>query len=161
MMQILTHPNDILRQCASDVLFFDELLKVIVDQMVDTMYSNGGVGIAAPQVGISRRIIIVDPSSGEDAKQMMVMINPKVISTSGTQESIEGCLSIPNTRGKVTRAESIEVEFQTISGESQRLTASGFLATIIQHEIDHLCGILFIDRASEIITPRKQLRKTA
>lgn len=161
MMQILTHPNDILRQCASDVLFFDELLKAIVDQMIDTMYSNNGVGIAAPQVGISRRIVVVDPSAGEDAKQMIVMVNPKIVASLGTQESIEGCLSIPNTRGKVTRADSVEVEFQTITGESQRLAAAGFLATIIQHEIDHICGVLFIDRASEITTPRKQLRKTA
>ena len=160
-MQILSHPNEILRHPAVDVSFFDELLKAIVDQMIDAMYTYGGVGIAAPQVGISRKIIVVDPSAGEDAKQMTVMVNPKIISSFGTQESIEGCLSIPNTRGKVTRAEQIEVEFQTLTGETQRITATGFYATIIQHEVDHLFGILFIDRATEITTPRKQFRKTA
>jgi peptide deformylase len=161
MMEILSHPNETLRQPSSDVSFFDDLLKAIVDQMIDAMYTNGGVGIAAPQVGISRKIIIVDPSAGEDAKQMTVMVNPKILSTMGSQESIEGCLSIPNTRGKVTRAEEVEVEYQTITGETLRLKATGFHATIIQHEVDHLFGILFIDRATEITTSKKQLRKTA
>lgn len=163
MMEIVLHPNENLRKLSSDIVHFDSFLKMFVDQMIDTMFSSGGVGLAAPQVGVNRRVIIVDPSGGDDAKQMIVMINPKILSTSDVYVSIkEGCLSIPDRSAFVSRHSSIKVEFYSLDGVKHELEASGFLGVIIQHEIDHLQGILFTDRASNIITTqRKTLKKTA
>jgi peptide deformylase len=161
-MEVLFHPTESLRQQSVDIVYFDNFLKLFVDQMIDTMYTYGGVGLAAPQVGVNRRIIIVDPSAGDDAKELRVMINPKIIASSGEVFGEEGCLSLPGRRGEVKRNETVTVEFFNIDGTKQLLFASGFLAVIIQHEIDHLSGILFIDRALRITTSqRRALEKTA
>lgn len=152
---LILRPDEHLRTVSSDVMHFDEMLSAIVENMIDIMYTNNGIGIAAPQVGIDRKIIIVDPSAGEDATKMMVLINPKIIQASGDQLSVEGCLSIPNTIGKVHRFAEIEVNFQDVTGAHHSIKTNGLLSTILQHEIDHLCGVLFTDRAYEISLPRK------
>lgn len=157
---ILRHPDEKLRQRSKDVTSFDETLQLIANQLVDTMYTHDGVGIAAPQIGIDRRIVVVDPSSGDDAKMMTVMINPVIVKMSGEQVSEEGCLSIQGVKGKVRRADEVVVEYLDIKGNSQQLQAKGFHAAVVQHEVDHLNGVLFVDRAFEL-TAKGQFRKSA
>ena len=157
-MNILTFPNEELRKVSSDVTVFDDLLKSLVSKLIDRMYSDDGVGIASPQIGVHRRVVIVDPSAGQDAKQMLVMVNPKILTMHGKALSVEGCLSIPGVRGEVERSAEVEVEFQTTTGEKQLLKAGGFLSVIIQHEVDHLDGVLFVDKIKE--TRKLTLRKT-
>lgn len=158
-MEILRSPDKALRQKSEDISFFDDFLRMFVDLMVETMYEGGGVGLAAPQVGVNRNVIVIDPTGGDDSSALKVMINPKIITRRGSIESEEGCLSVPGFRGTVTRSESVDVEYFTQTGEKQTLTATGFLAIIIQHEIDHLHGILFVDRVSSLkITPKKKVK---
>lgn len=149
-MLVMQNPEKCLRKKSEDITFFDDFLRIFVDQMIDTMYEEGGVGIAAPQVGVNRNVIIVDPSAGNDAAALRVMINPKIIDQSGSIESEEGCLSVPGYKGFVTRSENIVVEYCDLVGEHQKVTTSGYLAIIIQHEIDHLNGVLFVDRANSL-----------
>lgn len=161
-MEILQHPAESLRQQSSDIVVFDCFLKLFVDQMIDTMYTSGGAGLAAPQVGVNRNVIIVDPSNGENATDMRVMINPKILSASGQIFGEEACLSVPNRKAVVARNDTVTIEFFDLSGQKRELIASGYFAVIIQHEIDHLRGILFIDRALKITTSqRRALEKTA
>ena len=158
-MDILQTPDKTLRQKSEDITFFDEFLRMFVSQMIETMYEHNGVGLAAPQVGVNRNVVVVDPSSGEDNSALKVLVNPKITARRGSIESEEGCLSIPGYRGTVTRSESVDVEYCNEVGEKLTLTATGFLAIIIQHEIDHLHGILFVDRVSSLkMTPKKKAK---
>ena len=157
-MQVLHHPNEALRSVSTEVQVFDKLLSLLVDQMTEQMYVEHGVGLAAPQIGIKKRIILVDPSSGEDSTKFLVMVNPKIIGQSGKAISVEGCLSLPGIRGEVERAASVDVEFQSLSGEKLTIHAEGLQSIIIQHEIDHLDGVLFIDKIKGI--RRLTMRKT-
>ena len=126
--------------------------------MIDTMYMDNGIGLAAPQVGISKKIIVVDPTFGDDENSLRDMINPEIIETEKECELEEGCLSIPGVFEMVTRPEKITVKYHDVDGEEHRLEADGLLARVIQHEIDHLEGILFIDRLSTV--KRNLLSKT-
>lgn len=159
-MHIFRFPEEILRQKCEDIVFFDELLHAVVTQMTELMYEENGIGLAAPQVGINRNLIVVDPTSGEDSKALLVLVNPKIIFECGSVESEEGCLSIPGLRGTVTRSEMINVEFHDVNGEKKSLTAQGILSIVIQHEIDHLNGILLVDRiVKNIKTSKKKIQK--
>jgi peptide deformylase len=113
---------------------------------VETMHTNKGVGLAAPQVGISKRIIVIDPSAGEDRSQILQVVNPEILTLEGEQVGEEGCLSIPGEYENVRRAERVTVQALNDEGETYTIEAEGFLARVFQHEIDHLNGILFIDR---------------
>lgn len=125
----------------------DRLLDIISD-MKETMYQANGLGIAAPQVGILRRMIVIDMRDGEGAR---VMINPKLVSKSkDTNLDVEGCLSVPNRSGYVERASSVTVEYLDAKGEKQTLDAQDYFARCIQHEIDHLDGVLYTDKTVEL-----------
>lgn len=153
---ILTEPNGILRKKSEKVTKVDREVETIIRDLTDTVLSAKdpeGAGLAAPQIGYNKRIAIVrnfmpDPNDpSKELAQNIVMINPKIISKSKeTATDWEACLSIPDTYGKVERYKKVKVKAQDINGEVFRLTASGYFAAVIQHEIDHLDGILFIDR---------------
>ena len=157
---ITTFPEEVLRQEAESVEVFDEDLAKLIDDMVDTMREAPGVGLAAPQIGISKRIIVVEFGDEEDdtvPNQLYVMINPEIIKESNDKVSgIEGCLSVPGVVGNVDRSRAVTVRGQNIHGKPVKIRAQGWLARIFQHEIDHINGVLYTDRAEEIWKPEQE-----
>lgn len=147
-LEIVTYPNPILRSPAAEVNEFGQQLHNLLDSMARTMYLANGIGLAAPQVNVSIRAAVIDIS--ESRSELIKLINPRVVSHSGKVSSEEGCLSIPNYRDTITRHEAVVVEAQDEHGKDLKLTAEGLLAICLQHEIDHLDGILFIDRLSRL-----------
>lgn len=143
LRQILTDDDQILRKVSREVSVFDNRLEMLVEDMVETMYANNGIGLAAPQVGILRRIFVVDIQDGAGVR---VMVNPRIIAAEGSQLYCEGCLSVPGRYGEVERPASLVLEAQDLKGEKYRLEADGLLAVCISHENDHLDGILFLDK---------------
>ncbi|HPU36055.1 MAG TPA: peptide deformylase [Bacillota bacterium] len=137
--------DDVLREKAKAVPKITRNIHKLLDNMAKTMYSARGVGLAAPQVGISKRIIVVDAGEG-----LMELINPEIIFAAGEQVNTEACLSIPGVSGEVTRAYEVHVKYLDRYGKENIIKAKGFPAIVFQHEIDHLDGILFIDRARSI-----------
>lgn len=151
ILDILTYPNDFLRQPTQNVETIDEKIHEIIENMAETMYQAPGVGLAAIQAGIDKSIIVYDPEADSDKKDYNALINPKIISSQGeTISENEGCLSVPDFRSDVKRAESVVVEGLDRTGNAVRINANGLLSVILQHEIDHLHGILFIDRISTL-----------
>ncbi len=130
-----------LRKISKPVEKFDLRLKILLKDMADTMYKANGVGLAAPQVGILRRVVVVDIGDG-----LIEMINPVILSTDGSQTGAEGCLSVPGRRGVVTRPNVVTVEYQDRNGDTYEATAEGFLARAFCHEIDHLDGVIYVDK---------------
>ena len=120
------------------------------------MYDSDGVGLAAPQVGISKRIIVFDPEPLNPDSEPMALINPEIVERSGQADAEEGCLSVPDVRGEVERAANVTVEALNLDGKKVRIEATDLLARILQHEIDHLNGVLFVDHLSRL---KKQLIK--
>ncbi len=143
--QVLTLPDEILRAKAMPVANINAGVLRVLDNMVDTLYAFDGVGLAAPQIGVSKRIIVVDPGDN-----LFEMINPEIIDKEGEELGTEGCLSVPNVRGVVPRALNIKVRGLNRRGEEYEVEASGLLARVFQHEIDHLDGVLFIDKATNV-----------
>lgn len=152
---ILEKPCDPVTQFASPDL------KQLVEDMFETMYAHKGVGLAAPQIGLSMRLTVIDCSAGEDPAQKLVFFNPEIVHKEGTQVGEEGCLSIPGFREDVKRAAVARVEARDLHGEAFELTCEQLLARAIQHETDHLNGILFLNHLSllkrDII--RRKIRK--
>ena len=146
ILEIKTFPDKVLRKKAEPVKVFDKELSELLDNMVDTMHASNGVGLAAPQVGVSRRIIVVDTTHSEEEGQLLRVVNPEIISEEGEQLGEEGCLSVPGEYEAVRRADKITLKADDEEGNSYTLEAEGFLARVFQHEIDHLNGVLFIDR---------------
>jgi len=146
ILTILAFPDKRLRTVASEVSQVDDNIRTLVDDMLETMYAAKGVGLAATQVNVHKRIIVMDIS--EDKSEPICLINPQIIEKNGTEESEEGCLSVPGFFEKVTRAEHIKVRALGRDGEAFELEASDLLAVCIQHEIDHLEGKLFVDYLS-------------
>jgi len=142
---ILYGDDDILREKAKPVKGINKNILKLLDNMSDTMYSNKGVGLAAPQIGVSKRVIVLDPGEG-----LVELINPKVQKASGREIDTEGCLSLPGLMGEVRRAARVVVSGLDRQGREVKIEASGYFARILQHEIDHLDGILFIDKAVKI-----------
>lgn len=140
--------DPILRKKAKAVTDFDPLLEQLVADMFETMYEAPGVGLAAPQIGLSQRVLVAD--CGEEHGGPIALINPKIIHEEGTQVGIEGCLSLPNLYGDVERAEFVIVKAQDAKGRWFKKEAHGLLSRCFQHEIDHLNGILFIDKATNL-----------
>jgi len=149
--KILTEPNKLLRQISEPVEKIGEDEKKLMDDMLDTMYEAPGIGLAAIQIGVPKRIIVMDISRDENKKEPRFFVNP-VIKNKNKEKSIyeEGCLSVPNQFAEIERPNSCEVEYLDYDGKKQILKAEGLLATCIQHEMDHLEGILFIDYLSKL-----------
>lgn len=144
---IVKEGDPILRQKAQEVRRFNDNLHTLLDDMIYTMHEANGCGLAAPQVGISKCVIVIDDGVNEP----MELVNPVITERSGSQMGEEGCLSVPDVTGNVIRSKEITVHFQDRYGEHYELTASDFPAVILQHEIDHLDGRLFIDIMKEEI----------
>ncbi|MEN8780557.1 MAG: peptide deformylase [Desulfobacterales bacterium] len=150
-LEVLTYPNKFLQQPTKPVENIDEVIQKLVADMAETMYEAPGVGLAAIQVGSDKQVLVYDEKPAENDHRYGVIINPKVVETEGQIISEnEGCLSVPDFRSDVKRAARIIVEGVDRDGESLRVEAEGFLAIVLQHEIDHLNGTLFIDRISAL-----------
>lgn len=139
--------DDVLRKHARKVDKFDRRLGILLDDLADTMYEADGAGLAAPQVGILKRAVVVDVGEG-----LIELVNPEILEAEGTQMCIEGCLSVPGRRGKVERPEKVRVHAQDRKGHHIELEAEGFLANAVCHEIDHLDGIMYTDKMIEDVT---------
>ncbi|PWH19889.1 MAG: peptide deformylase [Anaerolineae bacterium] len=151
--EIVTHPNEILRRKAHRVEKFDKELQTLIDDMIETMRAEPGVGLAAPQVAVPLRLIVVEYGEEEQdvSPKLYVMANPEITRASvETEKGVEGCLSIPGYVGEVERAVEIVVRGQNRFGKPMKVKAKGWLARIFQHEIDHLNGVLFIDRTDKV-----------
>ncbi len=166
LLDIYTFPADVLKQPVKPVENIDEGIQKLVDAMAATMYAAPGVGLAATQVGRDQSIIVFDERLGDGTPSLQVLINPKIICTEGSVLSEnEGCLSVPDFRADVKRCAAVQVEGVDRDGNPVRIERDDFLSVVLQHEIDHLNGILFIDRISalkrEMYKRRilKQLRK--
>ncbi len=155
ILDILHYPDPRLRIKAQPVPAVDDRVRQLVADLFETMYAAPGIGLAATQVNVHRRIIVVDVSEGHD--QPWCFINPRVTGTEGREQTEEGCLSVPGVFETVERAERIQVQALNVQGETVNLAADGLLAVCIQHEIDHLEGKLFVDYLS--ILKRNRLRK--
>jgi len=146
MKSIYTYPHPVLRRNAGRVEEIDSEVRSLIDEMIEIMYRDDGIGLAAPQIGVSRRIIVVDAGEG-----LKCMVNPEILEQNDEFESMEeGCLSLPGIRVPVSRSRKIRVQGLDVSGESVMLSLEGLMARVYQHEIDHLDGVLIIDRASSI-----------
>ncbi|MGZ0076442.1 peptide deformylase [Methylomonas sp. YC3] len=146
ILKILEFPDKRLRNVAAEVDTVDDSIKTLVDNMIETMYAAKGVGLAATQVNVHKRVIVMDVSENKD--EPICLINPQIIERDGVEESEEGCLSVPGFFEKVSRAEHIRVKALNRDGESFELEARDLLAVCIQHEMDHLEGKLFVDYLS-------------
>jgi len=155
--ELTTFPEEVLRNQAQPVTVFDEDLQSLVDDMIETMRVAPGVGLAAPQIGVSKRVIVVEFGHEEDdsiPKQLYVMVNPEIVNTSEEEVAgIEGCLSVPGVVGEVSRAQVVTVQGQDTRGKKIKIRAQGWLARIFQHEIDHINGMLYTDRADDLWQP--------
>jgi peptide deformylase len=154
---ILLYPDPLLKTVCAPVEALDAAIDALVQDLIDTMLAAGhSVGVAAPQIASSRRVVVVDVSKsklGRDNNHgLLVMINPGILEREGQETMREGCMSVPDYTGNVTRAESIVVQFLDRAGREQVIRASGFEAVAIQHELDHLDGLLFLDRVSSLKT---------
>lgn len=148
ILNILTLPDKRLKTIAQDVETFDNQLKSFVADMLQTMYAAPGIGLAATQVDVHKKIVVIDIS--EEKNQPLCLINPKITQKEGHQIHEEGCLSVPNIYAKVKRASIISVEAQNEEGETLSFEAEEMLAVCIQHELDHLDGIVFLDHLSPL-----------
>lgn len=142
--------DNVLRQKAKEVRTFDEKLKSLSQEMIDIMHNSDGIGLAAPQVGLSFRMLVTDVSPVEKGFSEMVFVNPVILETWGECTLEEGCLSIPGIREEVERPEEILLKYQTIDGEEKTEKFNGWMARVLQHEIDHLEGVLFVDYLSPV-----------
>jgi len=150
--EIRIYPDEVLKKKAETVTDFNEEIRQIVNDMFETMYKRGGVGLAANQVGILKRIVIIDLHSGKEnqGKEQIVLINPEIVTLEGEEIKEEGCLSLPGLYKKVKRAAYAKVKAQNLDGEEFTIEGEGLLARAFQHEIDHLNGVVFIDRLSPL-----------
>lgn len=155
ILTILHFPDPKLRQIAEPVAVVDGEIRSLVDDMLETMYAAPGIGLAAVQVNVLKRVIVIDIS--EDKSQPQCFINPEIIDSSGHEKMEEGCLSVPGIYEPVTRAKDITVRYLDRDGNRQELSVDNLLAVCIQHEMDHLDGKLFVDYVSEL--KRNRIRK--
>lgn len=155
-LAIRAYPDKVLRKKAVAVKRVGEEDRKLAANMIDTMRSANGIGLAAPQVGISRRIIVADDL--ENSKSAIVLVNPVIVKKKGRSNFCEGCLSVPEVTADIIRPEFIMVEAMNLDGDKIKINTGGLLARVIQHETDHLDGILFIDRVS-LLKRRQVLKK--
>ena len=149
--KILTEPDQFLRKKSLEVDLVDDSIRSLMDDMLETMYAAPGIGLAAIQIGVPKRVIVIDLSRDNQKKQPMYFVNPKIVSNSDNDAIYEeGCLSVPNQFAEINRPDRCEVHYLDYENKKQILNAEGLLATCIQHEMDHLEGILFIDYLSKL-----------
>jgi peptide deformylase len=159
--KILTFPNPVLRQKVETVSSFDESLKELATDLAETMYDAPGAGLAANQIGVCLRVVVVDISKNKEEKKHLVLVNPEIIDKEGCQIDEEGCLSVIDLTAKVERYRKLLVRAQDLDGKSWEFPAEDFFARVIQHELDHINGILFIDHLSSLkrMLYKKRLKK--
>ena len=155
--KILLYPHPLLKKMARPVEAIDEEIRSLVADLLDTMAAGpGSVGVAAPQIGVSLRVCVVDVSANRNGREnnhgLLLLINPEIVEREGAAIMREGCMSVPDYTGDVERATTIRVRFLDEAGETREVAASGFEAVAIQHEMDHLDGILFLDRIASLKT---------
>lgn len=163
--EICTYPNPVLSKKAAHVACVDDEVRTLMDDMVETMYVENGVGLAAPQVGVSRRVIVLDPRDhdAEEKVGLMALANPVIVGAEGEDVAEEGCLSLPEFTTNVPRAERVVVTALDREGRELKIVADGLLARIFQHEIDHLDGVTLLEKAGPIKREfyKKRVRKLA
>lgn len=150
LMKIYHYPEPVLAQKAEPIADVDDSIRQLAIDMAETMYAAPGVGLAAPQVGVSQRLIVLDCSGGEEAPNLISAINPEIVATEGESFEEEGCLSVPGYYCKIKRKAEVTVRYLDLDGAEQSLTTDGLLAVAFQHEIDHLNGVLFVDHLSSL-----------
>ena len=149
--KILTEPDLFLRQISKKVENVDDEIRILMDDMLETMYNAPGIGLAAIQVGVPLKVIVIDLSKDGEKKTPMYFVNPEIISSSDQDATYEeGCLSVPNQFAEIDRPDKCQINFLDYNGEKKILKAEGLLATCVQHEMDHLEGVLFIDYLSKL-----------
>ena len=164
ILHICTYPEEILRQRAQPITEIDEEVVKLVDHMVETMYSAPGIGLAATQVGVAKQLLVADIAPRRPESELIVLINPEIVAAEGEVIIEEGCLSVPEYQAEVKRHERVTVRGLNLKGEEVEIEAEGLLAVVLQHEIDHLNGMLFIDRLSKLkrdLYKRKVRKKLA
>ncbi|MCP4405613.1 MAG: peptide deformylase [bacterium] len=163
ILEIRTYPDPVLAQKAKAVEQFDDGLRRLLDDIAKTMYDAPGVGLAAPQVGVLLRAIVVDASPQVEGSKLLKLVNPRIVHTEGKAVCEEGCLSVPGFTSEVVRPAKIRLEAFDGYGNSVVIEDDTFLATVLQHEIDHLEGVLFIDRLGRLKRDltRRKLKKQA
>lgn len=164
MLAIRLYGDPVLREKSKPVGEITDDVRDLAREMLVAMYAKDGVGLAAPQVGVLKRLIVVDPEPKEGTRSPMVLIDPVILERQGEAVAEEGCLSLPEIFGEVSRAETVRVSMRDLDGQEQTFTAEGWLARVIQHEVDHLDGVLFIDHMSRMQRqvlrgPLKKLRE--
>jgi peptide deformylase len=150
LREIVKYPDPVLERPGEPVTEFDGELRRLVDDMFESMYAAKGIGLAAPQIGLSKRLTVIDLSFKERPEDRIVLINPEIIFREGKQYEEEGCLSLPEIRDKVTRAAKVRVRAQDVKGKWFEIDGEELLSRAFQHEIDHLDGILFFRRVSAL-----------
>lgn len=148
--EVVKYPAPVLSKRGEPVTVFDAKLKTLVEEMFESMYAAQGIGLAAPQIGLSQRLTVIDISFKKNPEEKIVLINPEIIEREGKQYEEEGCLSLPEIREKVRRAAWVKVRAQDVDGKWFEIEGEELLARAFQHEIDHLDGILFIDHLSRL-----------
>jgi peptide deformylase len=163
ILEIVKYPDPILKKKTQPISHIDEDLRRLVADMAETMYSAPGVGLAAPQVGSNLRVAVLDVTKADDPRNLIVLINPEILAAEGECKWEEGCLSIPDCNEEVKRMKKVFVRFQNLQGEQTDLVGEDLLGIALQHEIDHLDGILFIDRLSRLKRDfvKRRLRREA
>jgi len=159
--KILTYPNPVLRQKVEQVINFDDSLKELATDLAETMYDAPGSGLAANQIGECVSVIVIDISSEAEEKKHLILVNPEIVDKEGAQVDDEGCLSVIDLTAKVKRYQKLFVRTQDIEGKTWEFSAEDFMARVLQHEVDHLNGILFIDHLSSLKRAlyKKKLKK--
>ena len=150
ILHICTYPEKILSQPAEPITEIDEEVVTLVDHMAETMYSAPGIGLAATQIGVAKQVLVADIAPRRPESELIVLINPEIVAAEGQVIFEEGCLSVPDYQAEVKRHEKVTVRGLNLKGEEVEIEAEGLLAVVLQHEIDHLNGILFIDRLSKL-----------
>jgi peptide deformylase len=150
ILKIVKYPEPILQQPGEPVTDFDDELRKFVADMFETMYASQGIGLAAQQVGVAKRVTVIDLSQGQDPAQKLVLVNPEIIAREGKQYEEEGCLSFPEIREKISRAAKVRIRAQNEYGKWFEMDGTELLSRAFQHEIDHLDGVLFIFRMSAL-----------
>jgi peptide deformylase len=146
VLQLRFHPDPVLRHKAKRVTKIDGKITQLIDDMIDTMHAAGGVGLAAPQVGVSLRVVVIE-MPGEET---LVLVNPEIVKRTGEIEVTEGCLSVPGYRGEIKRAAKVTVKGLDRQGKQIRIKGEGLLAEALEHELDHINGVLYIDHLASV-----------